>query len=97
MTSSSTSSSKSDEPAVNPDEPCSICSETRENHGDKHHKFNTEGHLIPLDPPPKPRAEAPVHVSEAIKAASFATLMEVLVEKEILTAKDVIRVFGGNG
>jgi hypothetical protein len=92
---------------MSPDDRCLVCDTTRENHGDKRHKFNdVDDQLYPLDPPPKPRAEAPRErgetpapavVAEMIKAESFATLMEVLVEKEILDAKDVIRVFTGKG
>jgi hypothetical protein len=33
----------------------------------------------------------------AIQARSFAVLMEILLEKNLLDAKDVIRVFTGNG
>jgi len=92
-TSSSTPSTNSD-----PDAECLLCNTTRENHGDRNHKFSEDGLLRPLDPPPKPRQEAPVHRDEQqIKATSFATLMEVLVEKNILDAKDVIRIFTGQG
>lgn len=97
MTTSSTSSTKSE--PVDPDERCQICQQTRVNHGDAHHKFSTDGQLTPLDPPPKPRAEPPVHRDDvpAIQARSFAVLMEILLEKNLLDAKDVIRVFTGNG
>lgn len=78
------------------DEQCQICGETRENHGDKMHKFSTDGQLVPLDPPKPPTTPPPKHrddvVAEAIKAESFAMLLEVLAEKNILNEKDIIRI-----
>lgn len=92
-TSSSTPSTNSD-----PDEACQVCGVSREMHGDKNHKFSLDGQLVGLDPPPKPRQESPVHRDEErIKAASFATLIEVLAEKKLLDAKDIIRIFTGQG
>lgn len=85
---------------ANPDEVCGVCEETRENHGDKNHEFNAEGVLIPKKkapdkapdapkPPPPPSTQADVkHIQD-----SFATLVEVLAEKEILSPHDIVRIF----
>lgn len=82
--------------APDQDEQCQVCGEIRENHGDKNHKFSTDGQLLPLDPPKPASREAPRHrddvVAEAIKAESFAMLLEVLAEKNILNEKDIIRI-----
>lgn len=85
--------------STNPDEVCQVCRVTRENHGDKNHKFSTDGQLLPLDPPPKPRAEAPTHRDDAqmLQAKSFATLLEVMVERGMIDARDVIRILTGQG
>lgn len=79
------------------DEECKVCGTTRENHGDKNHQFNPiDDSLIPLKPRPEPTRQPPKHrddvVAEAIKAESFATLLEVLAEKNILNEKDIIRI-----
>lgn len=84
---------------ISPDDLCQVCQTPRDQHGDKHHKFSVDGQLIQLDPP-KPRQEAPRHRDEkpaAPEAKAFATLIEVLAEKNILNTKDVIRIFSGQG
>lgn len=93
MSSSSTSSTK---PDLQPDDVCAVCQTTREMHGDKNHKFDTENDVPQkLDPPPRPRQDPPTPrgITDQIKAVSFAMLMEVLAEKNILDAKDIIRIF----
>ena len=96
MRSSKLSTKASDE-VPDPDERCQICSETRENHGDKHHKFSVDGQLAMLEPPPKPRATPPKEIGRDETAIAFATLLEVLAEKEIIGAKDIIRILTGQG
>ena len=44
-----------------PDDPCSICDVTRENHGDALHEFNMEGVLKKKAPPEPPRQQPPRH------------------------------------
>lgn len=81
---------------ANPDDVCAVCNKTRENHGDAHHVFDMENEFprpIPKPEPVKAAAPPPRPMTEQIKAASFAALMEVLTEKGILDAKDVIKVF----
>jgi hypothetical protein len=84
-----------------PDEVCAICGDTRADHGDRHHQFSADGQLVALPKNPPRRADPPAHRDDpkpaAQQAAAFATLMEVLVEKDILNAHDVIRVFTGQG
>lgn len=89
-----------------PDDVCLVCGTMREEHGDKHHLFNiTDDTLIPLKPGPEPRNKPPRERGESLKAdpapdhvaESFATLMEILVEKDILDTKDILRVFRGRG
>lgn len=98
---------------ISPDDECLVCGTKRDEHGDKHHKFSTDGQLVELDPAPKPRMEAPRHRDDLagvepgpdLKLA-FATLVEVLSEKQInfdgvnrplLSTHDVIRIFSGRG
>lgn len=98
MTTSSLPPSTSSEPPIDPDEVCGVCGDTRENHGDRHHKFSPNGDLVALPKAEPPRQRPPVHRDDvAIQAKSFATLIEVLVEKNLLDAKDVIRILMGQG
>lgn len=88
---------------VDPDEVCSICPNTRENHGDMNHEFNTEGQLIQKKKAPEPRAKAPEHRDDPKprdgdpNSRAIATMLEVLAEKGIFEPRDIIRVLQGNG
>lgn len=88
---------------VDPDELCAICNKTREMHGDMNHKFSEDGQLIPLEKRPEPRAQGPGHRDDPAPkptdevSRAMATLVEVLIEKNVLDAKDVLRIFKGNG
>lgn len=88
---------------VDPDELCSICDKPRDMHGDMNHEFNTEGQLIQKKPRPEPDRKPPKHRDDEPdpktdeNSRALATLVEVLIEKNILDAKDVLRIFKGNG
>ena len=96
---------------VSPDDVCLVCEETRENHGDKVHKFSRDGQLLPLDEGPVARQLAPKErripgnyggqgyqaQADLHTAKSLATLLEILVDKELLSAKDIIRIMRGDG
>lgn len=79
---------------------CEVCGETRENHGDKKHKFSTDGQLLEIEqgPPPKqqpPLARDPREGPNVYMA--FTTLVEVLAERQLLNSADIIRIFRGEG
>lgn len=94
---------------LDPSEPCLVCFEARENHGDKNHQFSVDGQLIPLkkgDPPrqqpPRRRDESSTPMGEAAsEVAKDATaqmtlrLIEVLTKKGLLTGEDLFIIFGG--
>lgn len=86
---------------VEPDDLCMICNKTREMHGDMNHKFSEDGQLIPIEKRPEPRVKPPRHRDDPLPptedARAIATLVEVLIEKDVLDAKDVLRIFKGNG
>lgn len=95
-----TSSPAANEPK--PDDVCEVCDETRENHGDKHHVFSTDGVLTPIKPGPPARNTPPRERTDEVKrlgrdpeVGAMMRLIEVLIEKEVLSALDVLRVFGG--
>lgn len=86
----------------NLDDRCGVCDETRENHGDKNHKFDLYGQLVPIEPRPEPRNTPPEKRRASVAAdstpedevrRSFVALVEILAEKDILVAKDIIRIF----
>lgn len=83
---------------VSPDDPCAICGTTRENHGDRKHKFSIDGSLNPLDPP-APRRQAPTPAGQALAkdptTAMTLRLVEVLIQKGVLLGDDLIHIFGG--
>lgn len=89
-----------------PDDPCGVCDTTRENHGDMRHKFSLEGHLEVMPEPAPPRAEAPklkgeTMSPEAQKVAQDPTahvilrLVELMVEKELLSGDELMYILGG--
>lgn len=90
---------------INFDDECVICGTKRDEHGDKNHQFSLDGQLIPVRKgpegvkPPQTREEAvstpPSDLPDIGRA--FATLVEVLAEKNIVDTKDVIRIFSGKG
>ena len=87
---------------MSPDDTCGVCDETRENHGDKNHEFNIEGNLVPKKPAEPPRQTAPKERGEAPSPKgveemekAFLRLNEVLIEKGILDARDIVRILGG--
>jgi len=85
---------------VKADDRCGVCQETRENHGDKHHQFDIEGMLKPLQKPEVGRqaAPSPRRADEMAKdpvAQVMLRLIEVLGNKGILTPYDNIYIFGG--
>jgi hypothetical protein len=86
---------------AHPDDMCQIdgCNTIRADHGDKRHKFSEHGELIAVEAgppaqnqPPKERGSNSSNDTEAIKA-SFAALVEVLAEKNILNTHDIVRIF----
>jgi hypothetical protein len=84
---------------VDPDEQCQICHKKRDEHGDMNHKFSTDGQLIPIERE-KPRQQPPVHREDPKSTPTdraFATLLEVLIEKNMLDARDVLRIMSGQG
>lgn len=90
----------------NPDEVCLVCGETRENHGDKNHRFNAvDDQLIPITPGPKRRQTPPTERTALGNGASpdnpearaLATLVDILAQKDLLTTKEIIRIFSGQG
>lgn len=83
---------------MSPDEECLICGTKRDEHGDKLHQFSTDGSLVPITPGVKPREEAPKPKSEVTTSGpdvskAFAALVEILAEKELINARDIIRIF----
>jgi hypothetical protein len=100
---------------ISPDDVCEVCGTVRDEHGDKMHKFSTDGQLIPLEQGKPPAKEAPRHRDDPPPTSAgvgpdlgmaFATLIEVLAEKqisfdgvgrELLTKQDIIRIFSGKG
>ncbi len=87
---------------VDPDDLCSICNKTREMHGDMNHEFNLDGQLIQKKARPEPERKPPKHRDDPDpvtdeNSRALATLVEVLIEKNVLDAKDVLRIFKGNG
>ena len=89
---------------MSPDDECSICGTTRDMHGDRNHRFNMDGVLLPLEKGPKPRQEAPKLRSEATQAgvekpdahAALLRMTEVLITKGVLDARDVLYILGGS-
>lgn len=87
--------------SYDPDEECSICGVTRENHGDLNHEFNTEGLLIPKkkpeparNTPPAMRGETVKELSTDMTAQAFLRLTDRLVAKGILDSQDLMYVLG---
>lgn len=89
---------------ISPDDVCALCNTKRDEHGDMNHQFSLDGQLIPIRKGPE-GVKPPQTREEATQAASnlpdvgraFATLVEILAEKEIVNAKDIIRIFSGKG
>lgn len=90
---------------MSPDDECGICGTTRDMHGDKNHQFNMDGQLIPIKERPAPRQEAPQHRDDPKPGVetnkpdahlALLGLIEVLIEKGVLDARDVFKVLGGN-
>lgn len=89
------------EPTVNPDDVCGVCETPRDQHGDKNHVFTLTDQLMPLSPAPKPRQDPPRERGGVLRpeppvdptALGLATLVEILAEKQILDAPDIIRIF----
>jgi hypothetical protein len=76
-----------------------VCFTTRENHGDKHHKFSVNGELIQRDPTPKRRQEPPREKGSGDFARIERTLLKLvstLVEKKLIDATDLLYIFGAN-
>lgn len=79
---------------ASPYDVCQLCGLTRENHGDSNHEFSIDGQLIPTKPRPEPRQDPPrERVTQEMKANTLAMLVEILAEKDILNAKDIVRIF----
>lgn len=82
-----------------PDDVCQVCSETRENHGDKLHHFSTDGQLVSKTPPPAPKNTPPTPAGSALArdplVGPLLRLVEQLVSKGILEPQDLVRIFGG--
>jgi len=83
---------------ISPDDECGVCSTKRDQHGDKLHVFTLTDQLIPVKEPPAPRQQAPQHREDKPQLEKpFATLVEILAEKQVIDAKDVVRIFFGEG
>lgn len=88
---------------VSPDDTCAVCMQTRENHGDANHEFDLFDSFPrpkrPAEPPrqaaPKERGE-PKEPNQAIMD-SFMALLEKLIEKGILDAKDIVAILAPRG
>lgn len=81
---------------VSADDVCEVCGETRENHGDKKHKFSIDGQLIPIEPGPKPSNTPPARaVANDPVARLHLRLVERLVAKGIFDGTDLLYIFGG--
>lgn len=91
---------------MSPDDECGVCGTARDQHGDKNHQFNLEGQLIPVKEREAPRQQPPQHRDDPKPAqagvdnkpdvhSAFLRLTEVLIEKEVLDAKDIFRILGG--
>lgn len=86
---------------VSPDDVCQVCHDTRENHGDRMHQFSEDGQLVVKEPPKPPTVPAPkTRVEQQLDTQqlgdSFATLLEVLAEKGVLQAPDIIRILSAH-
>lgn len=87
-----------------PDDVCALCSYLREEHGDKNHKFSVEGELIPIEPGPPPRQEAPKARDSTPEAQVLGNdpvtkvvlrMVERMVSKQLLSGEDLVYIFGG--
>lgn len=90
--------------SVSPDDECQVCMETRENHGDKNHKFSVDGILEPKEPAPKARQQPPAFKGQESRAqrlggdptaALSLRLIERLVSKGVFNGDDLVYLFGG--
>lgn len=81
---------------ANPDEPCGVCGDTRENHGDHRHQFSADGVLKKLEPAAPPRQQPPRHRDDSpvMEHNLVLRLTTRLVEKGILDAHDLLYVMG---
>lgn len=92
-----------------PDDICEICSTTRENHGDRQHKFSEDGQLVPMpagppakNEPPQLKGEPPklsppgVELAKDPVARLQLRMVERLTAKGIFTADDLLYLFGSN-
>lgn len=84
-----------------PEDQCEVCLVTRENHGDKNHKFSEDGVLVPLEPakpaenaPPARRGEKEERLPTP---ANFVALLDILISKDLLNAYEVAYILGGGG
>lgn len=90
---------------MSPDDICAVCGTTRENHGDVMHEFDMEDPFprnkrpgpTPHREPPKERSATGGNAIDVQQVGdSFATLLEVLAEKGIITAPDIIRILSAH-
>lgn len=90
--------------AIAASDECGVCGTTREDHGDKQHKFSMEGILTPLDPPPKPRQQPPVAKGEMSPEAQVLSkdpttqvmlrMVNRMVAKGLFDGADLMYIFG---
>ena len=86
---------------ANPDDICGVCDTKRDEHGDMNHEFNLDGQLIPFKRGEPPKREAPRPAGGGVEnrtpdsAQAFARLMDIMVRKEMLTASELVYIFGG--
>lgn len=90
---------------ISPDDVCEICGTTRENHGDKHHKFSEDGQLLPLEKGSKPRQEIPKAKEELSREAEIIAndpvanltlrFIERMIQRNQLDGEDLMYIFGG--
>ncbi len=91
---------------MNPDDICGVCGSKRDEHGDRAHEFNLEGNLVEKKKPEparqsppgelrgsSPTSAKPSGVEEVEK--SHLRLIEVLIGKGVLDARDVVSILGG--
>lgn len=79
---------------LSPDDLCGVCGTIRELHGDKNHKFDLDGNLIPVKEPVNKMPAAPRVIKDPVPA-TMLRLVERLVAKKLLDGDDLLFILGG--
>lgn len=84
---------------LNPDDLCAICETRRDEHGDKNHKFSTDGILIQVKPGDNPKSAPPTNPNNPLNRDPLTPVILRLVERMIqaglLEGDDLQYIFGG--